>query len=741
MLPPRSQERPTHAASIPVQEKLCLKVQGNTVASTPGRGTLSSRRAVCVGVEGAADVRIRPELCRTQPKGAGMHCRQCGAPNEESYGFCFKCGTDLAPYKAALGGVVASPTVPVDVGPEARPEVDQETTLETQPETPSVTTFGKPPEVPAKTLQPSAGPDATQLPDEAAAVVGVADAAGGHGETEATGTIPAQICGNCGAPSPSQAKICENCGAPAVQVPLSEESPQQTKSVAVSADMVSLASEEQDRGEASPAIPAKKPGWRRRRDIPREAGMLDGGRQEEAPAALNLSSSGPSRRKSGRTRVKVGLIIAGAVAVLAVGLAVFLLLFLRPEFVVTDLRVSDGVVSGEDFLVTVDVANEGRTAGEYELGVLVDGEVVRARPIALDAGTRGQISVGWSGRPVGSYVVTLDDWPEFVQTVSVTPKFVVKGLEVPAAVVSGQGILATVDLANEGRTAGEFQLGVLVDGQVAQAEQISLDGGTREQVPVKLTGLSPGRYDISLDGFTGFTRTVWVMTPADFRTESINVQPNPIDITATSEATVVVRVANVGEAMGSHKLELTLNGQVVDTREIELKGESYADETFTVTVPEAGSYEIAVGGELASLEVFQIERLENGTILVNELEGGSNRLKITNNYDTDCVVIYTAQGEDQPVLLAVYVRGHSSYTVRRIKSGTYSIYYALGEEWCVHRKQFTKNPSYGLFEEPAELSSGSSFYTTGTLIFGSTEGASSEVPVAPGSFPTISGAQ
>jgi N-acetylneuraminic acid mutarotase len=339
---------------------------------------------------------------------------------------------------------------------------------------------------------------------------------------------------------------------------------------------------------------------------------------------------GLRRRKEAVTRSKrarVGLIIGGASAVVVVGLVLFLVLFLRPVFVVAAVETDDAVVSGEDILLSVDLANQGRTSGEYELRVLVDGEAV-------------------------------------------------------------------------------------------ETEVVTLDGGTREQVPVSLSGLPPGRYAIALAEWPESAQEVWVMTPADFEIDRIKVQPRRIDLATTTEAEVLVGLTNTGEAKGSYELEVALDGELVEVREIELEGGSHAEETFTLTVGKPGSHEVAVNDERTELEVYRIERPENGTKLVSQRSGGPNCLKITNNLDKDGVVVLSSAGESELAQLAAYVRAHSTHTVERVKDGTYLCYYAFGEEWCSYRKKFTRIWDRGRFVEPMEVESPGWSYTEITLEFG-----------------------
>jgi len=236
-------------------------------------------------------------------------------------------------------------------------------------------------------------------------------------------------------------------------------------------------------------------------------------------------------------------------------------------------------------------------------------------------------------------------------------------------------------------------------------------------VSISLSGLDVGHYDVALADWPDLVQEVWVMTPAEFEIEWIQVQPNPINITSSDEADVLVRLTNHGEATGSYGLDVSLDGEVVDSREVEIEGGHSTSETFTVTIAEPGSCEVEVNDERLEVEIYQIERPKNGEKLVSKASGGSNRLKIKNNRDEDGLIILTKSGRDEPVLV-VYVRAQSTCTVRSIKSGVYDCYYSFGEGYCAYRKEFTEDQVWGQFDDPMKLSSSYRSYTVMTLSFG-----------------------
>lgn len=143
---------------------------------------------------------------------------------------------------------------------------------------------------------------------------------------------------------------------------------------------------------------------------------------------------------------------------------------------------------------------------------------------------------------------------------------------------------------------------------------------------------------------------------------------------------------------------------------------------FPLTITEAGTHEVVAGDVTTSFEAHQLERPANGTVLTNQIGGGRNELRLTNNLDEDYVVILARPGEGEPALLSVYVHSGASHTVSGLRDGTYTAYYTYGTAWCTHNKAFTQDAGYGRYDDDAIFTSSPTTYTWVALEFGITEG-------------------
>lgn len=394
-------------------------------------------------------------------------------------------------------------------------------------------------------------------------------------------------------------------------------------------------------------------------------------------------------------------------------------------------------MSGDDLLVSVDLVNEGRAGGEQELTILVDGTPAQSQTANVEAGAEETVELAIADLAPGTYELRVADWEALVADVWIltTPQF-----DAPEAVVSGEDVVVGVGVTNEGPASVEHELTLLVDGAPARIADLSLAAGTEETVTFVLDPLAPGTYEltVALADWEGQGPAVWVMTPAAFEIGSVAISPDPMDINDSQEATVTASITNVGEADGTYLLRLELDGDLIEERSIDLRGGTSAEEAFPVTVAEPGGHEVLAGDVSLSFEAFQLERPANGTVLTNQIGGGDNELRITNNFDEDHVVVLARPGEGNPALLSVYVRGGASHTVYGIRDGTYTTYYAYGAAWCTHNQSFTQSAGYGRFEDDDSYTSSPTMYTWVGLEFGITEGPGAPTDwISEEDFPTM----
>ena len=132
------------------------------------------------------------------------------------------------------------------------------------------------------------------------------------------------------------------------------------------------------------------------------------------------------------------------------------------------------------------------------------------------------------------------------------------------------------------------------------------DDTTSVTVSVNTTGMSDGDYaaniTITAPGASNSPQTVPVTlyvggigppSAAEFTITSLDVTPEQVP--PGQPVTVSAEVANIGGSEGSHTVNLTVNGQVEQTKTVTLAPEATETVTFTVTKETPGSYTILIG--------------------------------------------------------------------------------------------------------------------------------------------------
>ncbi|MEU3184208.1 hypothetical protein ABZ707_08340 [Streptomyces sp. NPDC006923] len=125
-------------------------------------------------------------------------------------------------------------------------------------------------------------------------------------------------------------------------------------------------------------------------------------------------------------------------------------------------------------------------------------------------------------------------------------------------------------------------------------------------------------------------------------------------------------------------------------------------------------------------------RLGNGSFVKDSRSSGLGRLTIRNSTGSDTVVSLT---RGKRTAFTVYVRKGSSITVRRVRDGSYSVYFTAGADWNSSKRSFTRDCSFEKFDDKADFRtvqvSGGTQYTVLTFSLARTIGGNattSEVP-------------
>ncbi|MFE4829785.1 hypothetical protein [Streptomyces sp. NPDC056672] len=125
-------------------------------------------------------------------------------------------------------------------------------------------------------------------------------------------------------------------------------------------------------------------------------------------------------------------------------------------------------------------------------------------------------------------------------------------------------------------------------------------------------------------------------------------------------------------------------------------------------------------------------RLGNGSFVKDSGRGGLGQLTIRNGTGSDAVISLTRGGR---TAFTVYVRKNADTTVRRVRDGSYTVYFTSGSDWNSGKKSFTRDCSFEKFDDKADFRtvqvSGGTQYTVLTFSLAKTIGGNattSEVP-------------
>lgn len=419
--------------------------------------------------------------------------------------------------------------------------------------------------------------------------------------------------------------------------------------------------------------------------------------------------------------------LIGALIVLVAGAVTVFAIVSRHAADIAPVAVQapETVVADQPFDLTVVVRNSGDAGGDMDLTVLRDDVVLETRNVQVDQGQEVTLTFSVNGLTSGTHVFTIDGADGISATVvALTPPNIVidEFTASPDVIDLSQGttVTVTVRYSNTGEADGDHTLVLLLDGVAVDERDITVGGGDAGQVVFSLDVSTPGEHVLAVGDATAM---VTALAPAELSVDAVTVSPNPPDMNASPDVTVTATVSNIGDIDGTFPLEVTLDGEVVATRDVTLPGGASADEQFVVTVAHAGVNNVAVNDVAVEFDVYQLARPTTGTVVVNQIGGGVNQLKVFNDSTYDVYVVLAAPGENQPALLGVYVRGGESTTVRHIADGTYVAYYVYGSDWCTFHQRFTGYADYGMFDTVYEFESPGNYYSILELSFGVSGGS------------------
>jgi len=170
----------------------------------------------------------------------------------------------------------------------------------------------------------------------------------------------------------------------------------------------------------------------------------------------------------------------------------------------------------------------------------------------------------------------------------------------PSEVVVGEEIIVEAVVTNLGKAEGTFLATLRVDEVVVATKEITVGIGDTKTVSFTYSTDDTGTHNLKLDGLS---TTFIVLEPAEFKVSSLAVIPN--EVTAGETVRVEASITNNGDANGNYIATLTLDGEVLQTKEIMIEAGATETVSFTHSADAAGTYYLGLDGLTATLEVLE----------------------------------------------------------------------------------------------------------------------------------------
>ena len=268
-------------------------------------------------------------------------------------------------------------------------------------------------------------------------------------------------------------------------------------------------------------------------------------------------------------------------------------------FTVSDASLGESVIDeGESVEVSATVENVGDREGTHEAELLVNGAVEATTDVTIDGGDSTTVTFAQTFEEPGEYAIDVDDEHAGTLTVeSVAPaEFEVSNAHLePETILEGEYTTISADVENVGDQPGTFEAELVVDDDVEDTREVTLDGGESTTVSFERTFSEAGSYDVHVSDayaaeLTVKQRATFDVIHAELSDDAIT-EGDSVDVTATIE--------NTGDVEGIFEAALIVDGTVEQSADLTVAAHSTETVTFDKTFDDPGEYAIDVDDEFA----------------------------------------------------------------------------------------------------------------------------------------------
>jgi hypothetical protein len=171
-------------------------------------------------------------------------------------------------------------------------------------------------------------------------------------------------------------------------------------------------------------------------------------------------------------------------------------------------------------------------------------------------------------------------------------------------VQSGDKVIVTVKVDNQGDLSGRYRVDLLVNDALRETREVEVPGATRTTMTFFVTQDPPGTYTIDVNGLSGTFVIREPDRPPNFVVSDMALSKTQVDV--GDIVVVSVLVTNTGDAAGNFTATMTTNGVITGTRDLSLLGKASERIIFSTSENASGEYTVEVSGLSGEFTVLPV---------------------------------------------------------------------------------------------------------------------------------------
>jgi hypothetical protein len=298
------------------------------------------------------------------------------------------------------------------------------------------------------------------------------------------------------------------------------------------------------------------------------------------------------------------------------------------KYTVSDLAVNRTLAGlGEKLGITFRVANIGQNRGTYDAVLTVNGTIIDAQKLQVEAGSSTAGLFVLSESIEGTYLAKVGNaTAAFVISASAPPpkpaSFDFSQLTIDPLLADILGnVRITVHVTNTGEIGGTQSVSLIINSVQVSTRTISLSGAESTTLQFSVTETIGGTYIVSVGGLSG---SFQVKSTQALFLSSMTVSPN--EVWPGQQITITVQASNSGSKDTDLPVNLIVDGQVSDNQTVHLPAGESALIVFTLTAQSEGTHSLNVNGIIGN---YVVVKSGYHTLIVNVSPSASATFTLT----------------------------------------------------------------------------------------------------------------